>query len=98
MNIGYKPFYGSGFNSVKPVTKSVSSNMVDNRQQLSNVLFGKSVNGTSSISFGWSKGLNREELEILDLLTNPLTRNVMVGTHIKPDADATGSAVGIDRK
>lgn len=95
MNIGYRPLQGPGFTPLKPATTNKKNNHIDNRQQLSNVLFGQRNIQASNITFGWSKGITNEQEEILDLLTSPHTNNVMVGCHIKPDADATGSAIGI---
>lgn len=95
MNIGYRPLHGPGFTSLKPTKINNKTNYIDNRQQLSTILFGETNIHSSNISFGWSKGINAEQEEILDLLINPKTKNVMVGCHLNPDADATGSAIGI---
>lgn len=95
MNIGYRPLSASSLLTVKAPVNNGKKINIDNRQELSNVLFGERKIHSSNISFGWSKGIDRTEEEILDLLTNPLTKNVIVSCHIKPDADATGSAIGI---
>ncbi|MEW5821563.1 MAG: DHH family phosphoesterase [Cyanobacteriota bacterium] len=64
------------------------------RQELSNLLFGKSIT-SSPLTFGWSQNIPQEEKQILDLLTDPSVKNVLVASHSRPDGDAYGSNLGI---
>ncbi|MGD9580310.1 MAG: bifunctional oligoribonuclease/PAP phosphatase NrnA [Vampirovibrionia bacterium] len=62
---------------------------------LPDVLFGKTLPATANISFGWSKHLTELEKNILETITDPTNKNIMVSSHIKPDSDACGSNIGI---
>lgn len=67
----------------------------DSKNQLSKVLFGKSLPSASNISFGWSNHLSPVEVEILDVLTNPEYKSAVVASHSYPDGDAYGSNIGV---
>lgn len=67
---------------------------VSKRDNLSKVLFGCKSNN-NKISFGWSKKLPEVEKEILDLLTSPAVKTVLVASHSRPDGDAYGSNIGV---
>lgn len=77
------------------IRNSLSGNsLLHKKETLSKLLFGYSAPKTN-LTFGWSKNIPPQEKQILDLLTDPALKNVLVASHSRPDGDAYGSNIGV---
>lgn len=90
IKVGYNPYFTC---AIKP--ERLQESRSDAKSQLSKVLFGKHLPATSAISFGWSAHISEIEGKILDVLTDPANKNVIVAAHSYPDGDAYGSNIGM---
>lgn len=74
---------------------SGEKNVGQQKVLLAKELFGKQVPASKEISFGWSDYLSDVETEILETITDPANRKILVSAHSFPDGDAYGSSVGM---
>lgn len=81
--------------SSKRGNKIIEGNVNQQKNILAKNLFGKEIPVSQNISFGWSNYLSDVEKNILDLLTNPANKQVLVTSHSYPDGDSYGSSIGI---
>lgn len=93
MNLSFQTSnsYGTRKLNSNPICNNSNNNA---RNNLAKVLFGKSLPASSAISFGWSSNLPKIETEILDILTDPNNKDVVICSHSFPDGDAYGSNIG----
>jgi hypothetical protein len=80
----------TGFNT--PVSHDLDR--AEAKKSLAQILFANRQSG-KNISFGWSSYLPKIETDVLNLLTDPSVKSVLVLAHKGPDRDAYGSDVGI---
>lgn len=72
-----------------------SNNRLVLKNKLAGLLFAKTIQSSKQITFGWSKNISETESKILDVLTDPKNKDILIVSHNQPDGDAHGSSIGI---
>lgn len=79
-------------NSKTIVKRTNVSNLRSDRQQIAQLLFGKSL---GNVSFAGNQQLSKVEQQIIDIFTDPGLKSAIVTSHTRPDIDAYATTVGV---